>query len=100
PTPLLSTPFPYTTLFRSGDVGRRNDPDIDGQRSCGPRGLHPALLQRPEKLGLGREGELDDLVEEQGPPLGQLEVPLCSPLCPCEDRKSTRLNSSHQIISY
>ena len=53
---------------------------IDGKRSFGPQGLHPAFFQRPEKLGLCREGEIDDLVEEQGPTLGQLEVPFFSPV--------------------
>src|SRR5438552_11468718 len=66
--PPKSTLFPYTTLFRSRDVGRRRSRHYvragagarPGARGARPGRLHPAEL----------------------------------------DRKSTRLNSSHQIISY
>src|SRR3990170_7197636 len=40
-------------------------------------------------------------------PISRRQIPLCRPSlrtagcsCPARDRKSTRLNSSHQIISY
>src|SRR5207245_1585198 len=66
------------------DVGRRDDPHIDRKRAFGPEDLHLALLERPEKLSLRWKGKVDDLVEEQGPTLSQLEVPLPSPVRPGE----------------
>src|SRR5258708_29260235 len=72
--PPRSTLFPYTTLFRSivGDHGEV---------------LHPGI---PDRIGQGfgdaaqakTAGTLSDAIRDSG------------------DRKSTRLNSSHQIISY
>src|SRR3712207_7313028 len=85
--PPRSTLFPYTTLFRSraevigGDV---HHSIRDGQR------LEDLLLDREQALVLvAPRGGLDeaehlDLVELMHP----------------EDRKSTRLNSSHANISY
>src|SRR5258708_26068921 len=78
--PPRSTLFPYTTLFRSGqEIGEarlkvaRNVPadDRDGIAAVGARSREFSLA----KLFHGRLGER-------------------------LDRKSTRLNSSHQIISY
>src|SRR5256885_13296243 len=70
--PPRSTLFPYTTLFRSRRPGGRS------RQRHGVRGRHggQALrsLRRPARGGGGRE--------RQG------------------DRKSTRLNSSHLVISY
>src|SRR5258708_11160324 len=77
--PPRSTLFPYTTLFRSGHVEQH----LFHFRPA--LGLPQALQQRgraPHRQGLLQRQLLDaDEVEE-------------------EDRKSTRLNSSHQIISY
>src|SRR5258708_10678166 len=68
--PPRSTLFPYTTLFRSVRVRRRHAPVV-------------ALAGRFLRA---REGRADhDAVGAAGDRL---------------DRKSTRLNSSHQIISY
>src|SRR5437879_7638372 len=69
--PPRSTLFPYTTLFRSLGVG--------------PRGRVPGRLQdhlhvRARDLG-GGEGAVGHAA-------------------PYQDRKSTRLNSSHRCISY
>src|SRR5947208_15867368 len=61
--PPRSTLFPYTTLFRSSDVG----------------GREAALVHR---CAAGEQLACTELVAEH------------------QDRKSTRLNSSHQIISY
>src|SRR3712207_8205048 len=78
--PPRSTLFPYTTLFRSG-VRRQDRHEGEAQPIRG-------------KVVLGGRGwdhdeyTLQDLVAEPG--VGQLE----------EDRKSTRLNSSHANISY
>src|SRR5258708_20125382 len=75
--PPRSTLFPYTTLFRSLDLGAHGG----GERQT--TGL--ALAHIESRLG---EVVLDELhlhktvVGDDG------------------DRKSTRLNSSHQIISY
>src|SRR2546430_3321090 len=73
--PPRSTLFPYTTLFRSGRVGRdgARDPDGVGERqSRGSRARRrPALDPRDTGAAAG-----------------------------AEDRKSTRLNSSHSQISY
>src|SRR5260221_5817157 len=70
--PPRSTLFPYTTLFRS--VGRQ----APAAASCrGARGHHPkerrgARARVPDAARVGRR----------------------------QDRKSTRLNSSHTVISY
>src|SRR5437868_7960681 len=87
--PPISTLFPYTTLFRSdrrGAGGRSSSPpiDLDETQAAGTEGLHhvsgaelgdlgPDLHGRPHDRGAG--GDL-------------------------QDRKSTRLNSSHVSISY
>src|SRR3712207_8200719 len=68
--PPRSTLFPYTTLFRS----------LPRPRAVEPRRLVGALVDAPQPGG----------EEEQVPPQ----------LHPDEDRKSTRLNSSHANISY
>src|SRR2546430_6094058 len=71
--PPRSTLFPYTTLFRSGSL---RAPD-------GPAGPDHRVGQqrRPLQGGEGRQ-------------------PAADRLDPAEDRKSTRLNSSHSQISY
>src|SRR2546426_2672286 len=69
--PPRSTLFPYTTLFRS----HREHPE-----------LHPAVLDEvADDLGLA-------LRHVEGDPLGGGDAG--------GDRKSTRLNSSHLVISY
>src|SRR5690606_41132287 len=82
PAPLPSTLFPYTTLFRSGrkQEGRK-------QEDCGPQGAGPqgrrqegSSPQAGRQKGVGEEGDRQE---------GR-----------SEDRKSTRLNSSHVKISY
>src|SRR5258708_10755998 len=69
--PPRSTLFPYTTLFRS-------DSDARTTRTQDEFAIYDAVLQelatKADKMPLGPRGILD--------------------------RKSTRLNSSHQIISY
>src|SRR2546426_9304538 len=71
--PPRSTLFPYTTLFRS-----------------------PALaLERPEEIdGVDLGGQ-----HARGHGLGELRPP-GTPARLYRDRKSTRLNSSHLVISY
>src|SRR2546426_18472 len=73
--PPRSTLFPYTTLFRSsregGDAGDRQDRDQESRVGHGQAAAQSAHL-------------FDVLLPGQG----------------VEDRKSTRLNSSHLVISY
>src|SRR3712207_7605640 len=82
--PPRSTLFPYTTLFRSSE-----GPLAPARRAPGlgrvPRlhGLRDAALPR------GRLGRGEDRARSAGDPQRALQ-----------DRKSTRLNSSHANISY
>src|SRR5258708_20841780 len=69
--PPRSTLFPYTTLFRSA------------QRGQGVGGLARLADGDDQGLGMGNAGAVAVLA-------GHFNA----------DRKSTRLNSSHQIISY
>src|SRR5438034_2499693 len=74
--PPRSTLFPYTTLFRSRTPPVR---DADARGSAG----RPVVADHPEQAG-GIPPSLRRLRSGQGRP----------------DRKSTRLNSSHTVISY
>src|SRR5947208_4967747 len=85
--PPISTLFPYTTLFRSRHVAADGAP---GPQSGRPMGQEP----RCERRGTARVDERD--VQ----PSGWRAVGSEGRRCPQQDRKSTRLNSSHQIISY
>src|SRR5688572_31083193 len=75
--PLISTLFPYTTLFRS----RVPDARLAGDR------LRDRVRARPARA----PASLADRADHAGH-----RDPLHAP----EDRKSTRLNSSHSQISY
>src|SRR5690242_21418653 len=77
--PPRSTLFPYTTLFRSGD---REVVDAE----------QPQLLAGPVLRGLARG-------RHPGPPAQPRQRDLPELVGP-QDRKSTRLNSSHMSISY
>src|SRR3712207_8627567 len=85
--PPSSTLFPYTTLFRSQleEDERRRERDQQAPRAERPDVEH-RLLEQP----VGEEQP--DRVEA----LGDEHEPAREP----EDRKSTRLNSSHANISY
>src|SRR5437588_3960808 len=84
PRPPRSTLFPYTTLFRSDRQGP-GDVDVAGRRN----GIPDAQVF-----------DLDLLFEDRlecrhiVPAILEEEVEIE------EDRKSTRLNSSHTVISY
>src|SRR5256885_5571364 len=73
--PPRSTLFPYTTLFRSHrpQVPQRQDAEVS-----------PLILAAPQLVVVA---QLVAVVSEQ---VGDVE----------RDRKSTRLNSSHLVISY
>src|SRR5256885_12967470 len=74
--PPRSTLFPYTTLFRSFDDA--DAPERFGQTPGERRRNLPALAEQGPQA---REGESQRAAEHA-------------------DRKSTRLNSSHLVISY
>src|SRR3712207_7683253 len=82
--PPRSTLFPYTTLFRS-----RSSRALRGLRTLAGdelgRQRAPRILSLLEQPVLGHPAAVGD-------PLALLHV--------AEDRKSTRLNSSHANISY
>src|SRR5947208_10802017 len=93
--PPISTLFPYTTLFRSRfqalysrmisyffdfQVGVRHDVSPRPSRTyavIGIEGLAPGFFEIDADAYISQKGEISG-----------------------SDRKSTRLNSSHQIISY
>src|SRR2546426_7159643 len=79
--PPRSTLFPYTTLFRSVRGGARHRQGFARERDVvDPEEARPPLPG--ERAGDGRR----PVAVLHGPPRG--------------DRKSTRLNSSHLVISY
>src|SRR5256885_11175812 len=80
--PPRSTLFPYTTLFRSRSSRRRFRQPAEAPLACPKFGDRCGELGRPE-VGPHRVGEIQ----------------LCVRALP-QDRKSTRLNSSHLVISY
>src|SRR3712207_7056242 len=83
--PPRSTLFPYTTLFRSEVVRRR-----DGE-------VVVAVPVEPAHLGRVGEHHLLGLLVE---PLRPVEPGVGQGTADAPDRKSTRLNSSHANISY
>src|SRR5258708_23594074 len=76
--PPRSTLFPYTTLFRSLDIATVLRRRMGASAKKVPRFQLPDWLVRIAAIG----------------------VPAVKQILPELDRKSTRLNSSHQIISY
>src|SRR5256885_7261856 len=91
--PPRSTLFPYTTLFRSEGgiaVGQHAHLAV-GLLVTGPRAHHEGVVDR-QAPDLVHAGSLEGfgLLHEAGHMLGRAGG----------DRKSTRLNSSHLVISY
>src|SRR5687768_17999533 len=85
--PPRSTLFPYTTLFRSAEPilvvqmgAERGDESHRGRDADGGRAADPQHLDRLDHLGDRADLDVHALVRQ--------------------DRKSTRLNSSHGYISY
>src|SRR2546426_2148302 len=76
--PPRSTLFPYTTLFRSGLVARIRAGDRAAFGVLAER--YAGVARRVARAVLGDPDDADDAAQE--------------------DRKSTRLNSSHLVISY
>src|SRR5690349_24032059 len=85
--PPTSTLFPYTTLFRSRLAAAE---ELGGVHRCGPFRQRESSTTAHRLMGAGRAG--DD-------PWGQTAAGTIFPTR-TEDRKSTRLNSSHVEISY
>src|SRR5207244_8803679 len=90
PHPPAPTLFPYTTLFRSGLASSRTAADIAIVVGVAVFELHRVVALRVH----GRDRKDDRLGPQVHPRerIGRVAVR--------RDRKSTRLNSSHQIISY
>src|SRR2546421_6614093 len=76
--PPRSTLFPYTTLFRS-QPARGSDPQMTR-----------LILEQRAHIVVGERGRLRRIVTKD----------LRHPAVAVQDRKSTRLNSSHDQISY
>src|SRR5207253_8759995 len=91
PRPPTSTLFPYTTLFRSILISPRR-PDAVEERAHG----------LPRRIGTDGQclGERERHVRRKGHRARRRRVELIDVLRGGEDRKSTRLNSSHVAISY
>src|SRR5258708_30918143 len=87
--PPRSTLFPYTTLFRSARVRSRDD--VGNQ----PRAQLLDLVLENE-LALLEAAQLQLVLRR----LKKRKLVLKDQIQKLRDRKSTRLNSSHQIISY
>src|SRR5437762_8975640 len=85
PRPPVSTLFPYTTLFRSG------------QRL--ERGAREGWLER-QRLVRGDQTVPAEDGQEPGHAAGRHRPAEILLTGPDPDRKSTRLNSSHRCISY
>src|SRR5256885_11150365 len=88
--PPRSTLFPYTTLFRSGLLG-----GIVGFARVQAEGggiVEQRAAELPEGRRMGADPQVRQLVDERRHELAHLRVRA--------DRKSTRLNSSHLVISY
>src|SRR5256885_13097797 len=86
--PPRSTLFPYTTLFRSGAAF-----------APGASGASDAV---DIILGMDRHVEIEDMRHALNidPARGDIARDQELDLAIAEDRKSTRLNSSHLVISY
>src|SRR5207248_10068239 len=94
PPPPRSTLFPYTTLFRS---------PLRRARNAAGRGLVAEAAAQDDGPSVSTRSQRDEIVrqlktsspqssDEQAQREDRGEMP--------EDRKSTRLNSSHRTISY
>src|SRR5690606_41629473 len=96
--PLLRTPFPYTTLFRSVQLLRHELAAVSGVLDGpGQRLLLKPLLVGMEKLVAAKvvlEAQFIGLLQQRVQQFQVIDREAHG------DRKSTRLNSSHVKISY
>src|SRR3712207_7737987 len=91
--PPRSTLLPYTTLFRS----------VDGEPHAGAGAARDGAPADPRACGVAERARmhLADRQPAHGRVLRLVDRPhLDSVVAVAEDRKSTRLNSSHANISY
>src|SRR5258708_17706816 len=86
--PPRSTLFPYTTLFRSRESGQRAQAEFELKRGTGALAAS-ALSMLPHEPTVWAPVSKYERRREAS----------CGATA-ATDRKSTRLNSSHQIISY
>src|SRR5437868_9058449 len=95
--PTSSTLFPYTTLFRSNKYAQGDGPDTFqiGARACNTSGA--ALSNVTGTFVWDSANPYINLAASTVNPItySSLAAGTCT-----EDRKSTRLNSSHVSISY
>src|SRR5256885_7146399 len=89
--PPRSTLFPYTTLFRS------TRPERHSERMLGSPGRADPCLGEREGVRVVLDGHAQFAAEGPLEPIAEREVLELGSLA---DRKSTRLNSSHLVISY
>src|SRR5256885_12900609 len=87
--PPRSTLFPYTTLFRSRDGSGRYAPSGKADRPC--EGAARCICSGQAERGVPELHQVHQH-HEAGIGGGAVAAPV--------DRKSTRLNSSHLVISY
>src|SRR3712207_9380992 len=96
--PPRSTLFPYTTLFRSAELARAGAYDLVVHRELGDaRALDPAGEEVAHVLAVDGRRQLLEVVDGG---VAAAELAVEAPEQLVEDRKSTRLNSSHANISY
>src|SRR3712207_7468180 len=88
--PPRSTLFPYTTLFRSAVAAELGEPGHVGRRTADRRLVELVVARHEDRPELGVERHRAHVRDRMR------EVDQLDP----EDRKSTRLNSSHANISY
>src|SRR5438034_8776489 len=93
-SPPRSTLFPYTTLFRSGRVGGQNTQDAAVLLLLHVREGRPAA----EKIAI--QHDIDYCTPTVVAELFGAAEKISRSVVDEEDRKSTRLNSSHTVISY
>src|SRR5207248_9974500 len=93
PSAPISTLFPYTTLFRSKEVlaqsmaGKIVDPPFPNVN----HDLRFLVAHYPSAYAVDRTAGTHPICGESDE---------CRPSDPPQDRKSTRLNSSHRTVSY
>src|SRR5690606_40016506 len=87
--PPRSTLFPYTTLFRSEDKSLKYTKILDDQLIFIARSKHPIFQQ--QELSIDDFSKQEFVFREPGSGTNDIVF---------QDRKSTRLNSSHVKISY
>src|SRR5256885_9996441 len=90
--PPRSTLFPYTTLFRSDRVGRREQNVLAG--GGGNAQFAVRVLAHLLTFPVGRPAKRQEVPQRAHPVAAEAQH------VGATDRKSTRLNSSHLVISY